>query len=90
MKSVPGPHTEEALKYYLDVASAANDALAQKDHLSKFQTVVRRRPKPVIEAPEPKPAVPAERLSVKEGAQARTAQGRSGRQSGDRRSPGRS
>lgn len=70
MKSVPGPHTEEALKYYLDVASAANDALAQKDHLSKFQTVVRRRPKPVIEAPEPKPAVPAERLSVKEGAQA--------------------
>jgi hypothetical protein len=46
ISAVPGPFTEESLKYYLDVASAINDAVAQRDHLNKFQTILRRRPKP--------------------------------------------
>ncbi|KVN78947.1 RNaseH domain-containing protein [Burkholderia ubonensis] len=46
---IPGPLTEEALKYYLDVASAVTDAIAQCDHLNKFQTILRRRPKPVVQ-----------------------------------------
>lgn len=46
---VPGPLTEESLRYYLDVASAMNDAIAQKDHLSKFQAVLRRRQRPIEE-----------------------------------------
>lgn len=45
---ITGPLTEEALKYYLDVAYAAEAAIAQKDHLSKFQQVIIRRAKPDI------------------------------------------
>lgn len=45
---ITGPLTEESLKYYLDVVYATDAAIAQKDYLSKFQQVIRRRPKPVI------------------------------------------
>lgn len=45
---ISGPLTEEALKYYLDVASAVQDAIAQCNHLSKFQTVLRKRTKPAV------------------------------------------
>ena len=47
-QEILGPFTEEALRYYIDVASAVNDAIAQCDHLNKFQTVLRRRPIPVM------------------------------------------
>jgi hypothetical protein len=58
MVNIPGPMTEEALKYYLDVVSAINDALAQRDHVSKFQTIVRRRPKPIEPLHAAPPAEP--------------------------------
>lgn len=48
---IPGPMTEEALKYYLDVAYAVEAAIAQKDHISKFQPVIVRRAKPDIRVP---------------------------------------
>ena len=45
---VPGPLTEESLNYYLDVVWALENAIAQKDHLSKFQAVLRRRQRPAF------------------------------------------
>ncbi|TDN58009.1 RNaseH domain-containing protein [Paraburkholderia sp. BL10I2N1] len=61
---IPGPLTEEALKYYLDVASAVNDAIAQCDHLNKFQTILRRRPKPEMQAVVDSLAATEGRVSV--------------------------
>lgn len=43
---IPGPMTEESLNYYLDVIWALDNAIAQKDHISKFQAVLRRRNPP--------------------------------------------
>lgn len=51
MTRIPGQLTEEALKYYLDVAYAVNAAIAQKDQLQKFKPIILRRPKPKTEPP---------------------------------------
>ncbi|MFC0351858.1 RNaseH domain-containing protein [Undibacterium danionis] len=46
ISKVHGPMTEESLRYYLDVVHATEAAIAQKDFLSKFQHVIRKRAKP--------------------------------------------
>lgn len=52
IKVIPGPLTKEALKYYVDCASAIEDALAQKSNLSAFRSVLRRRQRPALPEPE--------------------------------------
>ncbi len=47
---IPGPMTEESLNYYLDVVWALENAIAQKNNLSKFVAIIRRR-KPVVATP---------------------------------------
>lgn len=51
MTKVTGPLAEESLNYYLDVVWALENAIAQKDHISKFQAVLRRRQRPPAAEP---------------------------------------
>lgn len=51
IRSIPGPLTEEALKYYLDCAAAVADMISQKDSRMKFTPVIRRREKPLLVEP---------------------------------------
>lgn len=52
IKAIPGPLTNDALKYYVDCASAVEDALAQKNNLSTFRSVLRRRQRPALSEPD--------------------------------------
>lgn len=67
IKAIPGPMTMEALKYYVDCATAIEDAIAQKSNLSTFRSVLRRRQRPALPEQDKAPAPiaqPEEALTV--------------------------